>query len=202
MNKKAIERDNILPKEGEAYYFGSILTTKEAQYYFERLINTIDWQQDEVIIFGKRIVTKRKTGWYGEKEFEYTYSKITRKAKIWTPELVVLKELVEEKTGLEFNSCLLNLYHSGEEGMSWHSDAEAELGKDPAIASLSLGAERKFVLKNKVSGEKVSLELENGSLLLMKGPTQKYWLHSLPKTKKVKEPRINLTFRKIVKTKK
>ncbi|SDL79600.1 Alkylated DNA repair dioxygenase AlkB [Salinimicrobium catena] len=197
-----MERDNILPKEGEAYYFGSILTPKEADYYFERLFKTIDWQQDEVIIFGKRIVTKRKTGWYGEKEFEYTYSKITRKAKIWTPELVALMKLVEKRTGLEFNSCLLNLYHSGEEGMSWHSDAEAELGKDPAIASLSLGAERKFVLKNKASGEKISLELENGSLLLMKGQTQKFWLHSLPKTKKVKEPRINLTFRKIVKTKK
>lgn len=193
---------NLLFEEGEAYYFGRILNTKKADHYFNRLMETIDWQQDEVIIFGKRIVTKRMTGWYGEKEFEYTYSKITRKAKIWTPELIELKNLVEEKTGLEFNSCLLNLYHSGEEGMSWHSDAEAELGKDPAIASLSLGAERKFVLKNKVSGDKVSVELENGSLLLMKGQTQKFWLHSLPKTKKVKEPRINLTFRNIVKLKK
>lgn len=193
---------NLLFEEGEAYYFGRILNTKKADHYFNRLMETIDWQQDEVIIFGKRIVTKRMTGWYGEKEFEYTYSKITRKAKIWTPELIELKNLVEEKTGLEFNSCLLNLYHSGEEGMSWHSDAEAELGKDPAIASLSLGAERKFVLKNKVSGDKVSVELENGSLLLMKGQTQKFWLHSLPKTKKVKESRINLTFRNIVKLKK
>jgi alkylated DNA repair dioxygenase AlkB len=153
------------------------------------------------MIFGKRIVTKRMTGWYGEKEFDYTYSKITRKARLWTPELIELKNLVEQKTGLNFNSCLLNLYHTGEEGMSWHSDAEAELGPDPAIASLSLGAERKFVLKNKLSGEKVTVELENGSLLLMKGQTQKNWLHSLPKTKKVKEPRINLTFRRIIKTK-
>ena len=193
---------NLLRENGEVYYFGRILNAKKADHYFKRLRETIDWQQDEVIIFGKRIVTKRMTGWYGEKEFDYTYSKITRKAKLWTQELIELRNMVEEKTGLEFNSCLLNLYHSGEEGMSWHSDAEAELGKDPAIASLSLGAERKFVLKNKASGEKISLNLEHGSLLLMKGQTQKYWLHSLPKTKKVKEPRINLTFRNIVKFKK
>lgn len=154
------------------------------------------------MIFGKRIVTKRKTAWYAAEEYEYTYSKITRKARLWTPELVELKELIEEVTGREFNSCLLNLYHSGEEGMSWHSDAEAELGKEPAIASLSLGAERKFLLKHKRTKEKISLPLQNGSLLLMAGQTQKNWLHSLPKTKKVQAPRINLTFRKIVNFKK
>lgn len=190
---------NLIPYDGDVIYFVKILEKDRADFYFERLMETIDWKQDEVIIFGKRIITRRKTGWYGEKEYEYTYSKITRKAKLWTPELKELKNLVEEKTGLEFNSCLLNLYHSGEEGMSWHSDAEAELGKDPAIASLSLGADRKFVLKHKISKEKASVELEHGSLLLMKGETQKHWLHSLPKTKKVKDPRINLTFRKIKK---
>ena len=193
---------NLLPNDGEVIYFGKILESKKADFYFEHLLKTIALERDEVIIFGKRIVTKRMTGWYGEKEFEYTYSKITRKAKLFTPELEELKKLVEQRTGLEFNSCLLNLYHSGEEGMSWHSDAEAELGKDPAIASISLGAERKFVLKHKTSKEKVSVELEHGSLLLMKGETQKNWLHSLPKTKKVKEPRINLTFRKILEFKK
>ena len=171
------DRINILPYDGEVFYFGKILPKKQREAYFEKLLTSIEWAQDEVIIFGKRIVTKRMTGWYGE-------------------------DLVEENTGLEFNSCLLNLYHSGEEGMSWHSDAEAELGKDPAIASLSLGATRKFMLKHKTSREKISLELESGSLLLMQGETQKNWLHSLPKTKKVKEPRINLTFRNIRKIKK
>ncbi|WP_029035248.1 alpha-ketoglutarate-dependent dioxygenase AlkB family protein [Salinimicrobium terrae] len=192
------QKTNLLLRDGEAYYFGKILNGKLAGDYFNRLMETIDWKQDEVIIFGKRVVTRRMTGWYGEKEFEYTYSKITRKAKIWTPELIELKNLVEEETGLKFNSCLLNLYHTGEEGMSWHSDAEAELGKQPAIASVSLGAERRFVFKHKTSGEKYELQLEPGSLLLMAGETQKYWLHSLPKSKKVKEPRINLTFRNIV----
>ncbi|MCC8358314.1 alpha-ketoglutarate-dependent dioxygenase AlkB family protein [Salinimicrobium sediminilitoris] len=190
---------NLLPADGESYYFGRILSEQEEKKFFEILLKEVDWKQDEVIIFGKRIVTKRMTGWYGEKEFEYTYSKITRKAKIWTPELVELKNLVEEKTGLKFNSCLLNLYHTGEEGMSWHSDAEAELGKQPAIASVSLGAQRRFVLKHKSSGEKIELQLEPGSLLLMAGETQKYWLHRLPKSKKIKEPRINLTFRNIKK---
>ena len=189
---------NLLTAGGEAFYFGRILSDTEAESYFEKLLEQVAWQQDEVMIFGKKITTKRKMAWYGEEDFDYTYSKMTKTALLFTPELLELKQLVEEVTGLEFNSCLLNLYQSGEEGMSWHSDAEAELGKEPAIASLSLGAERKFVLKHKISKEKVSLLLENGSLLLMKGATQSNWVHSLPKTKKVKEPRINLTFRKIL----
>ena len=192
---------NLLPQGGELYYYGKIFEKKQAETFFRELLHNVEWKQDEVIIFGKRIVTKRKTAWFGEEEFEYTYSRITRRASLWTPELVTLKERVEEVTGLKFNSCLLNLYHSGEEGMSWHSDAEAELGNEPEIASLSLGAERKFVLKHKISAEKISLTLEDGSLLLMKGKTQRNWVHSLPKTKKVKTPRINLTFRRIVKSK-
>lgn len=194
--------ENLLPRQGETYYFGKIFSEEQANAIFEDLLKTIDWKQDEVMIFGKKIVTSRKTAWYGDKAFEYTYSKMTKTAQAWTAELLEIKTRVEEVSGLNFNSCLLNLYHSGEEGMSWHSDAEAELGKDPAIASLSFGAERKFMLKNKASKEKISLQLEPGSLLLMCGSTQKHWLHSLPKTKKVQAPRINLTFRKILKFKK
>lgn len=193
--------ENLLPKDGEVYYFGRIFPEAEAEVHFRRLMENVQWEHDEVMIFGKRIVTARKNAWYGEEEFEYTYSKITRKAKLWIPELLPLKEKVEEVTEIKFNSCLLNLYHSGDEGMSWHSDAEAELGKEPAIASLSLGAERRFVLKHRTSGQKVELQLEPGSLLLMAGETQKFWLHSLPKSKKVKDPRINLTFRNIKKWK-
>ena len=190
---------NLLTADGEAYYFGKILSEVEAEDFFKKLFHEIEWRQDEVMIFGKKITTKRKMAWYGEEKFDYTYSKMTRTAKSWDEQLLQLKQRVEEVTGLEFNSCLLNLYHSGEEGMSWHSDAEAELGKQPSIASLSLGAERKFVLKHRESKEKISLLLENGSLLLMKGATQRHWIHSLPKMKRVKEPRINLTFRKILK---
>lgn len=189
--------ENLLPQDGEAYYFGKILEEKAAGFYFKELLKDIDWKHDEVIIFGKKIVTTRKTAWYGTEAFEYTYSKMTRKAALFTPELFELRELVQQTTGKEFNSVLLNLYHSGEEGMGWHSDAEAELGKDPVIASLSLGAPRKFVFKHRETKEKISLELEDGSLLLMQGRTQKNWVHSLPKSKKVLEPRINLTFRSI-----
>lgn len=183
-------------------YFGKILSEKESSFFFTKLLDEIEWKQDEVMMFGKRIVTRRMTGWYADEEFIYTYSKISRKAKVWTPQLHNLKSKVEEVTKMKFNSCLLNRYPTGEEGMSWHSDAEAELGKNPVIASVSLGAQRRFVLKNKTSAEKVALELEDGSLLLMQGTTQKNWLHSLPKSKKVQEPRINLTFRNIVKFKK
>ncbi|MCX2838216.1 alpha-ketoglutarate-dependent dioxygenase AlkB [Salinimicrobium sp. MT39] len=188
---------NILPSDGKSYYFGKILNESEEQRFFNNLLDEVAWQHDEVMIFGKKIVTARKTAWYGDREFEYTYSKMTKKAKLWIPELLELRKRVEEVTGLEFNSCLLNLYHSGEEGMSWHSDAEAELGKQPAIASVSLGVERRFVFKHKTSAEKIELQLEPGSLLLMTGDTQKNWLHSLPKSKRIKEPRINLTFRNI-----
>ena len=193
--------ENKLPHNGEVYYFGKIFSEAEAESHFKQLLENSDWQHDEVMIFGKRIVTQRKTAWYGEEEYEYTYSKMTKKARLWIPELLPVKRKVEEVTGRQFNSCLLNLYQSGEEGMGWHSDAEAELGKHPAIASVSFGAERKFVLKHKTSGEKIELQLEPGSLLLMAGETQHHWVHSLPKTKKVKEPRINLTFRDIKKWK-
>ncbi|HER40872.1 MAG TPA: alpha-ketoglutarate-dependent dioxygenase AlkB, partial [Salinimicrobium catena] len=164
-----------------------------------KLLEQVEWKHDEVMIFGKRITTARKTAWYGDEEFEYTYSKMTKKAEVWIPVLLPLRERVEEVTGLQFNSCLLNLYHSGEEGMSWHTDAEAELGKQPAIASVSLGVQRRFVFKHKTSAGKIELQLEPGSLLLMAGETQQYWLHSLPKSKKIKEARINLTFRNIKK---
>lgn len=188
---------NLLPVDGKSFYFGSILNREEEEKFFKELMEKVDWKHDEVLIFGKKITTARKTAWYGDREFEYTYSKMTKKANLWIPQLLLLKQKVEQLTGLEFNSCLLNLYHSGDEGMSWHSDAEAELGPEPAIASLSLGKERRFLFKHKKSGEKIELQLEPGSLLLMAGETQKYWLHSLPKSKKIKEPRINLTFRNI-----
>lgn len=149
-------------------------------------------------MIGKRIVTKRKVAWYGDKYFEYAYSNTTKKALSWTQELLVLKALVEEKTGERFNSCLLNLYHNETEGMAWHSDAEKKLKRNGVIASLSFGAERNFTFKHTVTKEKISLVLSHGSLLVMKGKTQTSWLHRLPPTKYKKGVRINLTFRTIV----
>ncbi len=192
------EAANLLPKDGMVNYYGKIFTPAEAAYYTEHLFTGIEWKNDESFIYGKLIITKRKVGWYGDEAFDYNYSKTTKKALPWTKDLLAIKKITEQKTGEQYNSCLLNLYHNGDEGMGWHSDAEKELKKDGAIASLSFGAERKFLLRHKQDKETVSVLLENGSLLLMQGTTQTHWLHRMPPTKKVSTPRINLTFRTII----
>ncbi|SBS28742.1 2OG-Fe(II) oxygenase superfamily protein [Marinomonas aquimarina] len=191
------ENLELLPYDGSVRYHGAILTHEQADDYFEQLWHCIAWQHDEAVIYGKRIVTKRKVAWYADQPFQYTYSKTTKTARLWTPLLLELKQLVESHTQTSFNSCLLNLYHDGSEGMAWHSDAEKELQENGSIASLSLGAERKFSFKHKNSKETRSVLLEHGSLLVMQDATQSHWLHSLPTTKKVHTSRINLTFRQI-----
>lgn len=189
---------NLLPYDGTVLYYGTVLPHDEALQYYSLLMHGMPWQHDEAIIYGKRIITKRKVAWYGDKNFAYAYSGTTRHALEWTPELLELKGIAEKNSGTRFNSCLLNLYHDGTEGMSWHSDDEKELGRDTVIASLSLGAARKFCFKHKDTNEKREIILENGSLLVMKGSTQSYWRHSLPKSVKIKHPRVNLTFRTII----
>ncbi|AZA51827.1 alpha-ketoglutarate-dependent dioxygenase AlkB family protein [Chryseobacterium sp. G0201] len=188
---------NILPNDGTVNYYGKVFSKEKSDFYYDYLFNQIPWENDEAVIFGKLILTKRKVGWFGEKPFEYTYSKRTKLAKHWTPELLELKQKCEEVSGETYNSCLLNLYHDGSEGMAYHSDGEKDLKKHGAIASLTFGAERKFLFKHKITKEKVEIFLENGSLLVMKGTTQDHWLHRLPPTTKVKTPRVNLTFRTI-----
>ncbi|ENX64687.1 MULTISPECIES: alpha-ketoglutarate-dependent dioxygenase AlkB family protein [Acinetobacter] len=189
---------NHLPYDGTVQYYGKVVQTAAADHYFDQLMQTIAWENDQALIFGKLLTTKRKVAWYGDRRFEYTYSNMNKYALPWTQELLELKQLAESLTMETFNSCLLNLYHSGEEGMAWHSDGETDLKKDGAIASFSFGAERKFAFKHKQSKEKVELYLEHGSLLVMKDTTQTYWLHRLPPTKKVSMARVNLTFRTIV----
>ncbi|MEQ8239193.1 MAG: alpha-ketoglutarate-dependent dioxygenase AlkB [Cyclobacteriaceae bacterium] len=186
---------NLLSKDGEVFYYDKIYDPSSSNSLFEVLANQINWKNDEAWMFGKHIITKRKVAWYGDIRFKYTYSKVTKEALLWTPELREIRDFVSEKTGAYYNACLLNLYHSGDEGMAWHSDDEKELVSGASIASISFGAERKFSFKHKQTGEVVSLCLENGSLLEMKGNTQRNWLHRLPPTKKVTTPRINLTFR-------
>lgn len=198
-NPETDETTNLLTKDGTVNYYGKLFSRENANHYLDILLNSIEWKNDEAIIFGKLIFTKRKVAWYGDSGFEYTYSNITKKALRWTKELLELKQIVEEKTGETFNSCLLNLYHSGDEGMAWHSDAEKDLKKNGAIASVSFGAERKFAFKHKETKETIALILEHGSLLVMKDETQTHWLHRLPPTKTISKPRVNLTFRTIVK---
>ena len=188
---------NIINYDGVVEYHGLLIPFDEANDYFDVLLNTIQWKHDQANVLGEVIVTKRKVAWYANESFNYTYSNMTKVALPWTPELLALKKRVEEATGHQFNSCLLNLYNNGEEGMAWHHDGETDLQKNGAIASLSFGAERKFSFKHKVSQETTSLFLQHGSLLVMKGETQTHWLHRLPPTKKVTTARINLTFRTI-----
>jgi len=189
---------NILPFDGIVKYYGKVINQVTADDYFKKLFSELEWKNDEAIILGKHHITKRKVAWYADNPFSYTYSKVTKQALIWTESLKELKTLAQQLTSATYNSCLANLYHTGEEGMAWHSDGEKALLENGSIASFSFGAERKFSFKHKQSGEVVSVLLENGSLLEMKGTTQKNWLHRLPPTKKINTARINLTFRTIV----
>ncbi|HVD06922.1 MAG TPA: alpha-ketoglutarate-dependent dioxygenase AlkB [Nitrososphaeraceae archaeon] len=189
---------NLLSMDGIAIYYGKFLTFDEANGYFHSLLQNIPWKNDEVVVFGKHIVTKRKTAWYGDSNYVYIYSNTIKQALSWTRELINLKHLVENLSNTKFNSCLLNLYHDGNEGMGWHSDDEKSIEENSTIASVSFGAERKFSFKHKQNKKIISVSLEHGSLLLMKEVTQKNWLHSLPKSKKITLPRINLTFRRMV----
>ena len=184
--------------DGIAIYYGKILTFEEANGYFHSLLQNTPWKNDEVVVFGKHIVTKRKTAWYGDSNYVYIYSNTVKQALPWTRELINLKHLVENLSNTKFNSCLLNLYHDGNEGMGWHSDDEKSIEENSTIASVSFGAERKFSFKHKQNKKIISVLLEHGSLLLIKEVTQKNWLHSLPKSKKFTLPRINLTFRRMV----
>lgn len=191
-------KTNLLPYDGETIYHGPVVKVEKANEYLQILLDTIEWRNDEAFIFGKHFVTKRKVAWYGDQDFHYTYSNATKHALPWTPALKALKTLAEETCGATYNSCLLNLYHDGEEGMAYHSDDEKTLAQHASIASLSFGANRRFYFKHKTTKERIVQVLEHGSLLEMKGTTQTHWLHQLPKTKKVKTPRVNLTFRKML----
>ena len=189
--------NNILPFDGITNYHGQILNSQQCAFFYKAFMGSIHWKNDEAFIFGKHIITKRKVAWYGESEFSYTYSKVTKRAMLFTEELLNLKKIIEKESNATYNSCLLNLYHTGEEGMAWHSDDEKMLKKNGEIASVTLGAARKFSFKHKETKQKVDVLLESGSLLVMKDTTQTHWLHRLPPTKKVNSPRINLTFRTI-----
>ena len=188
---------NLLPMDGVVNHHGRVIGEADAARFFDELMKGIEWRHDEAVIFGRHIVTARKVAWYGDGQLLYRYSGTTKRALPWTNPLLWLKGVVERESGAAFNSCLLNLYHHGGEGMAWHSDDEKMLVRHGVIASLSLGAARKFAFKHKATKQAVSLILESGSMIVMKGATQENWLHSLPKSKKVTEPRINLTFRQI-----
>jgi alkylated DNA repair dioxygenase AlkB len=165
--------------------------------YLKALKSNIEWKQESMNMYGKQVNFPRLTAWYGDNDKPYSFSGITLKPKSWSNELISIKEKIEPISKVKFNSVLLNLYRSGNDSISWHTDAEKELGVNPIIASVNFGATRKFQLRNNNTKEKIEIELTNGSLLIMQGELQHYWQHQVPKTNKVVGERINLTFRVI-----
>lgn len=192
------KHENLLVRDGEMYYFDQFLSKEDSQFYFKHIAQNTSWESDQIQLFGKEYVTKRKTAFYGDSGLTYTYSRKEKVALPWSNTLQSLKNQLEKVSGFQFNSCLLNLYHKGDEGMSWHSDNEKELGKAPVIASISLGETRKFSWKHKTIKDRYDLYLEEGSLLIMQGAMQEHWLHCIPKTSKVQGARVNLSFRQIL----
>ena len=192
-----VNQNNLLPSDGQVNYHPFAFSKEEIESHFHDLSNEIIWQQDVVKLFGKTYITDRKVAWYAEKPFIYRYSGQSKIALPFSPTLLDIKSRVEKLTGSEYNACLLNYYHNGSEGMGWHSDNEKSIRPNSSIASVSLGVSRKFQFKHKTQGLKLDLILDSGSLLDMRGETQEFWLHALPKSKKVLGTRINLTFRKM-----
>lgn len=204
--------------QGELFYSEGFLDEKMSNKYWEYLFETenndfnmvdwrtkklnevifkhIEWSQDELKMFGKSILAPRYSAWYGDEGKKYSYSGLQLSPKPWNEGLLYLKQQVNKQAQTEFNSVLLNWYRDGEDYMGWHCDDEKELGKNPTIASLNLGATRRFFLRRKMNhAEKIEFHLKHGSLLIMKGEVQHFWQHSAPKEKAVKQARINLTFR-------
>ena len=189
---------NLLPYRGEAFLFPQFFTKTECGAYYQELVNDIEWRQEPIKIFGKEVMQPRLTAWYGDNNRPYTYSGISMQPLPWTPSLIAIKEKIEPLAKVTFTSALLNLYRDGKDSMGWHRDNEKELGTNPVIGSVSFGATRIFKLRNyENKKETQTLELTNGSFLLMTGETQHYWEHMVAKTSKEVGARINITFRVI-----
>jgi alkylated DNA repair dioxygenase AlkB len=184
--------------DGEARYWAAAFDDAEATRLFTALRWGVEWQSEEILMFGRRLPVPRLVAWHGDPDARYTYSGTAHEPLPWTPELLAIREQVVELTGVAFNAVLLNLYRDGRDGMGWHADDEPELGCDPVIASVSLGATRRFCLRHRRrKGVKLDLPLAHGSVLCMSGTTQHHWVHALPKTSAAVGERINLTYRKI-----
>jgi len=194
-----VKKRSVIAVNGCVDYYPHFLSTHLANDLFHQLKTSIDWKQYPISLFGKTYMQPRLIAWNGDAGISYQYSQTNLTAQGWHPATQLIKEMLEEHLGLSFNSVLLNLYRDGQDSMGWHSDDEKALGNRPVIASVSLGAQRKMHFRQKKDKkEKKQLFLENGSLLLMKGDTQHYWQHQIPKTTKCPSPRINLTFRTIL----
>ncbi|MEG5139501.1 MULTISPECIES: alpha-ketoglutarate-dependent dioxygenase AlkB family protein [unclassified Microcoleus] len=193
-----MQQEEVINTDGEVILYPSFLSIQESDHFFLDLYYSVKWKQDTIHLFGKKMPLPRLTAWYGDEGKSYTYSGIEQHPEPWTATLKSIKSKVEEISEVTFNSILLNLYRNGKDSVSWHSDDEPELGQNPIIASVSFGQTRRFSLKHKISKQhKIDIDLPKGSLLLMKGETQHYWQHQIPKNSQSVDPRINLTFRVI-----
>ena len=182
--------------DAEIEYYPNFFENNRANEFFEKLKNEIPWQQDNITVFGKTHPQPRLTSLFGNEVKPYSYSNIVMQPNAWNPLLLFIKNEIEEMCFENFTTVLLNYYRDGKDSNGWHADNEKELGRNPVIASVSFGAERYFHLQhNTIKEQKLKIKLEYGSLLIMKGPTQHFWKHQIPKTAKEISPRINLTFR-------
>ncbi len=190
--------DSLSMPEGDIVIYQTLFDEKESNQLFSNLYNDPNWKQEYIKMYGNSVPIPRLTAWYGDSGKSYTYSKIAMNPQPWTPTLLEIKSKIEVLSGVEFNSVLLNLYRSGSDSVAWHSDDEPELGENPVIGSVSFGGTRRFMFRHKYKKElKKEVNLAHGTFLLMKGSTQHFWQHQIPKTAKLVEPRINLTFRVI-----
>jgi alkylated DNA repair dioxygenase AlkB len=192
------EITNYLPCDGKVHYYPTFLSILEAKQLQEKFTHSIPWESDVVQLFGKTISMRRKMAWFAEDKRAYSYAGSIKMSNPWTNELLDLKTRIETHLKLPFNGCLLNFYHDGTDGMGWHADDEKSIQPNSCIASISLGASRHFDFKHRQTGQKVRIQLQTGSLLVMQDETQQHWLHALPKTTKVQAPRVNLTFRQMI----
>ncbi|MFN0050166.1 MAG: alpha-ketoglutarate-dependent dioxygenase AlkB family protein [Cytophagales bacterium] len=195
--KTNLSKGLIMIENGEYEFIPNFFKKSESDTFFNNLKNNIEWKQESMNMYGKQVNFPRLTAWYGDNDKPYSFSGITLSPKIWTDDLIAIKNKIEPESLVKFNSVLLNRYRNGNDSISWHTDAERELGRNPIIASVNFGATRKFQLRHTKTNEKLEIELTHGSLLIMRGELQHFWQHQVPKTKELKTERISLTFRVI-----
>lgn len=188
-------KEPIEIRDGEYIHIPDFYSKQQANFYLETFKDTIAWKQESMFLYGKEVKFPRLTAWYGDNDKPYSFSGLTLQPMGWTEELSAIKHDIVPISKVQFNSVLLNRYRDGNDSISWHTDAEKELGRNPVIASVNFGAERVFQLRHIHTKERIDIALKHGSLLVMSGAIQHFWQHQVPKSKKINQERINLTFR-------
>ncbi|MGR9105962.1 MAG: alpha-ketoglutarate-dependent dioxygenase AlkB family protein [Gammaproteobacteria bacterium] len=189
---------SVIENDGRLYYEPRFIARREAAELHEELLDQLAWSRESIRIYGKTIESPRLVAWYGEREAIYRYSGIVHFPLPWHPLLSIIKSRLESYSNQSFNSVLCNCYRDGKDSLGWHADKERELGPDPTIGSVSLGATRTFRIRHRLSGDTYDISMESGSLIIMAGCLQRYWRHCVPKTCEALRPRISLSFRSIV----